>query len=103
MDATSPSRSYLLNGGHPACSIAVRLRRRCLHLLDASPGVGFVVSHNPLPEHAIEQIGIDHVGMFEVEAFGRLRPPRAVVERFDRGSYGPVSGVLAFRYERRVD
>src|ERR1700688_961943 len=85
-----------------ARSIAIRYRRCSFRLLNAGPRVGFVISHDSLPQNPIEQIGIDEVGVFEVKAFGRLRPPRTVVERFDRGSYRPVSGIVTFRYQGRV-
>src|SRR5208282_5359719 len=49
-------------------SIAVRYRQRSLRLLNAGSGVGFVVSHDSLPQNPIEQIRIDEVGVFEVKA-----------------------------------
>jgi hypothetical protein len=41
--------------------------------------VGFVISHNSLPQNPIEQIGIDEIRVIEVKALGLSRPPRAVV------------------------
>jgi hypothetical protein len=81
-------RKYKGTGGSlptvPLCPlvsylIAIRHNRSFQRLLHACPRIGFVIPHNSPPQNAIEQIGIHHVGMAEVESFRCLRPPLAVV------------------------
>ncbi len=60
-------------------SIAISYRRFSVRPLNTSLRVWSVISHDSFPQNPIEQIRIVEVGVFEVEAFGRLRPPRTVV------------------------
>ena len=53
--------------------------------LNASLRIRFVISHDAPPQNTIKQIGIDHVGVIEIESLGCLRPPRTVVQEFHGG------------------
>jgi hypothetical protein len=64
--------------------------------------IGFVISHDPFPKYAIEQLCVVEVRTFEVEAFGCICPPRTIVQRFYRGRYRPVAVILALRHEIRI-
>jgi hypothetical protein len=70
----------------PRRSITIIYHRFFLRLPNAGSRIGFVISHDPLPQNPIEQIGSDEVRVVEVKPLGRLCPPRTVVVRFDRGS-----------------
>src|SRR5215470_3243082 len=60
------------------------------------------VPHRAFPEHAIEGLGIDPVGIVEVERLQRFGPPSCVVQLGKHRTEPRIRG-LAFGNERRID
>jgi hypothetical protein len=71
-----------------------RLRMRVFRcLLNPSPGIRLVISHDSLPQNPIKQIGIVEVGLPEVKALGCICPPFTIVWRFDGSGDIAVPGL----------